>query len=87
MPLLEDCNDVEYLVDGEALVIMRSRNIQIKDDDVKQYMDNIFHTRCHLNNKVCNMIINNESCANVSSATIVKKLSLNIIKYERPYKL
>jgi hypothetical protein len=87
MPLLEDCNDVEYLVDGEALVIMRSRNIQIKDDDVKQYMDNIFHTRCHLNNKVCNMIINNKSCANVSSATIVKKLSLNIIKHERPYRL
>jgi len=66
-------------------VIMRSLNIQIKDDDVKQQMENIFHTRCYLNNKVCNMIINNESCANVSSATIVRKLSLNIIKHERPY--
>jgi hypothetical protein len=33
------------------------------------------------------MIIDNESCANVVSATLVMKLCLNIFKHEKPYRL
>jgi len=33
------------------------------------------------------MIIDNGSCANVVSATLVMKLCLNIFKHEKPYRL
>jgi hypothetical protein len=33
------------------------------------------------------MIIDNGSCVNVVSVLLVRKLNLNIIKYEIPYKL
>jgi hypothetical protein len=50
------------------LVIRRALNMQIKEDDVDQQRENIFHTRCHIQNKVCSMIIDGGSCANVASA-------------------
>jgi len=87
MSPLEDFNDVKHLVDEEALVIKRSLNIQIKKDDIEQYRENIFHTRCHINNKVCSMIINNENYVNVMSIILVKKLNMNTIKHEGPYRV
>jgi hypothetical protein len=33
------------------------------------------------------MIINNESCTNVANTTLVRKLNLNTIKHENPYRL
>jgi hypothetical protein len=53
MPPLVDCSDEEiaYPVEGEALVIGRALNMQIKEDDVDQQRENIFHTRCHIQNK------------------------------------
>jgi len=69
------------------LVIRHALNIQIKKDDVDQQQENIFHTRCHIQNKVCSMIINRGSCANVASDTLVKKLNLSYIKHSRPYRL
>jgi len=33
MPPLENCSDVEYLVDKKVLVIRKSFNVQIKKDD------------------------------------------------------
>jgi hypothetical protein len=64
MPLLMDCSDEEiaYPVEGEALVKRRALNIQIKEDDVDQQGENIVHTRCHIQNKVCSMIIDGGSC-------------------------
>jgi len=49
--------------------------------------ENIFHTRCLINDKVCSMIVDSGSCTNVASVTLVRKLGLNTIKYERPYQL
>ena len=59
MPQLEDASDaeVEYPVEGEALVTRRILSAQIKEDDDQQQRENIFHTRCHINNKVCSLII------------------------------
>ena len=52
------CDDyVEYLVEGESLVAKRALSVQVKEDDTEQQRENIFHTRCHINNKVCSMII------------------------------
>ncbi|KAL6350802.1 hypothetical protein AAG906_031388 [Vitis piasezkii] len=55
MPSLEDaCNDnVEYLVEGESLVAMRALSAKVKKEDMERQKNNIFHTRCHVNNKVC----------------------------------
>uniref|UniRef100_A0A2N9FB20 CCHC-type domain-containing protein n=1 Tax=Fagus sylvatica TaxID=28930 RepID=A0A2N9FB20_FAGSY len=54
MPMLEDTcdDDVEYPVEGESLVARRALSAQVKEDDMEQQRENIFHTRCHINNKV-----------------------------------
>jgi len=54
-------------------------------DDTQR--ENIFHTRCHINNKLCFMIIDGGSCANVESARVVEKLGLPTIYDTKPYKL
>ncbi|XP_052193846.1 uncharacterized protein LOC127802180 [Diospyros lotus] len=89
MPSLEDASDdgVEYAVEGEALVVRRALNSQVKEDDMEQQRENIFHTRCLIHNKVCNLIIDGGSCTNVASTTLVEKLNLSIIKHSRSYKL
>ena len=89
MPPLVDCSDEEiaYPIEGEVVVIRRALNMQIKEEDVDQQRENIFHTRCHIQNKVCSMIIDGGSCANDASDTFVKKLNLSCIKHHRPYKL
>ncbi|XP_059446591.1 uncharacterized protein LOC132178154, partial [Corylus avellana] len=89
MPSLEDAfdDDVEYPVEGESLVARRALSAQVKEDDMKQQRENIFHTRCHINNKVCSMIIDGGSCTNVASTTLVEKLNLPTLKHSRSYKL
>jgi hypothetical protein len=54
MPELVDTSDddeVVYPVTGESLVARRALNTHIKVDDAEQQRENIFHTRCHVNNK------------------------------------
>jgi hypothetical protein len=89
MPILEDVcdDDVEYPVEGESLVARRALSTQVKEDDMEQQRENIFHTRCHINNKVCSMIIDGGSCTNVASTILVEKLSLPTLKHPKPYKL
>jgi hypothetical protein len=87
MPPFEDASDLEYAVGDKVLVIRRSFSVQTKEDDVEQQRENIFHSRCLINNKVCSMIIDSGSCTNVTSVTFVKKLGLNTVKHEKPYQL
>jgi hypothetical protein len=89
MPMLEDTcdDDVEYPVEGESLVTRRALSAQVKEDDMEQQRENIFHTRCHINNKVCSMIIDGGSCTNVASTTLVEKLNFPTLKHPMPYKL
>ena len=82
-----DDDGVEYPVEGESLVARRALNAQMKVDDMEQQRENIFHTRCYVNNKVCSMIIDGGSCTNVASTTLVEKLNLPMLKHPRPYKL
>ena len=86
MPSLEDADDVEYAVQGELMVARRALSVQAKEDDEMQ-RDNIFHTRCHVQNKVCSVIIDGGSCTNVASTTMVEKLGMPTCKHPRPYKL
>ena len=77
MPPLEDASDLEYVVGDKVLIVKRSLSIQTKEEDVEQQRENIFHTRCLINDKVCSMIIDSGSCTNVASVTLVRKLGLN----------
>uniref|UniRef100_A0A2N9HYV7 Reverse transcriptase domain-containing protein n=1 Tax=Fagus sylvatica TaxID=28930 RepID=A0A2N9HYV7_FAGSY len=57
MPELVDASDddgVVYPMTGESLVARRALNTHIKVDDAEQQRENIFHTRCHVNNKWLN---------------------------------
>jgi len=45
-------------------------------------MENLFHTRCFVNNKDCSVIIDGGSCTNVAS-----KLALTTLKNPHPYRL
>ena len=79
VPKLADANDddgVVYPVTSESLVTRRALNTHIKVNDAEQQRENIFHTRCHVNNKVCSMIIDGGSCINVANTTLVEKLNL-----------
>ncbi|RDY12027.1 hypothetical protein CR513_03225, partial [Mucuna pruriens] len=85
MPPLEDCSDVEVveLVNGDILVLRLCAKSM--PSDMWQCEHN-FHTRCHINYKVCSMIIDRGSCTNVATI-IVEKINLQIAKHTRPYKL
>ena len=90
IPQLEDCSDdcIEGHMGGELLVTRRTLSVQMKEEDtLEQQRDNIFHTRCHVQGKTCNVVIDSGSCTNVASALMVKKLGLNLIPDSRPYKL
>ena len=60
--------------------------MQVKEDEVAQ-QENIFHTRCYVQDKVCSMIIDGGSCTNGASTIMVEKLGLPKLKHPRLYKL
>ena len=69
-----------------VLVSRRAMNAQVvRDDDAQR--ENIFHTRCHVGERMCSVIIDGGSCTNVASAAVVKKLGLPTTNHPRPYKL
>lgn len=49
--------------------------------------NNLFHSKCPINGKVCNFIIDSGSSENVISSEAVKKLSLTDEPHPSPYKL
>ena len=90
MPPLEDVSGDDgkaYDEEGELLVSKHALNTQIKVDETNHQRENIFHTRCSVNKKVCSMIIDGGSCTNFSSNALVEKLGLPLLKHPRPYKL
>ncbi|KAL4324628.1 hypothetical protein GQ457_11G026150 [Hibiscus cannabinus] len=82
----EEVNEnVDFPADGEVLVVKKSLNTQVVQSD--QQRENIFHTRCHINGKVCFVIIDGGNCTNVASTLMVQKLGLETTKHPHPYKL
>ncbi|XP_024009236.1 uncharacterized protein LOC112084348 [Eutrema salsugineum] len=79
--------DVEYPDTGEYLLVTRRvLSVQVQPEERIQ-RENLFHTRCTINNKVCNLVIDGGSCTNVASKFMVDRLGLVKIKHPRPYKL
>jgi hypothetical protein len=56
MPSLEDADNEQNTVVGDLLVARRVLNVQVKEEESNQ-RENLFHTRCFVNNKVCSVII------------------------------
>uniref|UniRef100_A0A2N9FQW0 RNA-directed DNA polymerase n=1 Tax=Fagus sylvatica TaxID=28930 RepID=A0A2N9FQW0_FAGSY len=86
MPPLEDADDEQSAVVGDLLVARRVLNVQVKEEESHQ-RENLFHTRCFVNNKVCSVIIDGGSCTNVASTYLVEKLALTTLKHPHPYRL
>ncbi|XP_060213640.1 uncharacterized protein LOC132640843, partial [Lycium barbarum] len=55
-------------------------------DDPSQ-RENLFHSKCIINQNTSIMIIDSGSCANVASTTLVDFLKLPTTRHENPYKL
>jgi len=65
----------------------RALNIHVNVDNWKSQREKIFHTTCHVYNKVCILIIDDDSCTNIANIELVKKLNLHTTKHRIPYKL
>ena len=79
-------NECEIPCEGDLLVIRRMLGTIPKPLNDTQ-RENVFHTRCIITNKLCSMIIDGGSCANVASTKVVEKLGLPTISHIKPYKL
>jgi hypothetical protein len=88
MPLFKDSDGDELVLPvDESLVIRRTLQVQVKEDETNQHMENIFHTHCCVQRNICSLIIDSESCVNVCSTTLFSKLNLCIVNHAKPYRL
>jgi len=72
--------------EGEMLIIRRVLHATEAPPKANQG-EQIFHSRCKVANKTCNLIIYGGSCTNIASAEMVSKLNLATISHPRPYTL
>ncbi|XP_074315595.1 uncharacterized protein LOC141651798 [Silene latifolia] len=71
---------------GHSLVlwrVMHSQQAPLEEDQRSL----IFRSRCTIQGRVCNLIIDGGSCTNVASVTMVNKLNLSTQEHPNPYKL
>lgn len=47
----------------------------------------IFKTKCTINDKVCEVLIDSNSAKNVITRKVVKALNLPMVKHSKPYKI
>jgi len=84
--LKENLEEVEEEAnEGEILVLRRVLNGQKGAKDEQR--ENIFHKRCTVQDKVCSLIIDGKSCANVVSLSMIEKLGLQAIGHPHPYNI
>jgi hypothetical protein len=83
----EPVYDEELVVadQGESLIIRRSLHASTKE--AHWLRNNIFHTRCTVAGKVCDVIIDSGSCENVVSNYMVDKLKLPTESHPHSYNL
>jgi len=71
----------------EDLLVVRRMLGQVQKPFDESQRENIFHTKCLINDKLCYLIIDGGSCTNVASTRVVEKLMLPTISHAKPYKL
>jgi hypothetical protein len=58
-----------------------------KAEDENDQRHNLFHSRCTIRGKVCQLVIDSGSCENVVAEEVVNKLALETEKHHNPYRL
>ncbi|GAB2282773.1 hypothetical protein Dimus_039560 [Dionaea muscipula] len=89
MPPLEDRSDFGDFMDDDVLPLLLSKralSVQAREDDVEQ-RENIFYVRCYIQGRVCSLIVDEGSCTNVASTTMVSRLGLATTAHPTPYRL
>jgi len=66
-------------------MVRRLLGSQMQPQDDTQ-RENIIHTRCTINGKLCSLIVDGGSCTNVASSRLVSKLNLDTKPHPRPYR-
>ena len=59
-----------------TLITRRLVKTQVTDNDVDDQRDNLFHTRCLVKGTACSLVIDSESCTNVVSTMLIKRLQI-----------
>ena len=68
-----------------TLVTRRFLSAQVKEKDIEDQRDNIFHSRCLVNGIPCSLVIG--SCTNVVSTFLIKKMQIPTQHHPKPYML
>jgi len=76
---------VEEADEGEILVLTGVLRNQKGAKDKQR--ENIFHSRCTIQGKVCSVIIDGGSYANVVSLIMIGKLGLQTMTHPHPYNI
>lgn len=81
--------DVAYIEpdDGEQLSCIVQRVLLNPKLDTHPQKHCLFRTRCTINGKVCNVIIDNGSSENIVSQKLVNALNLKVDPHPNPYKV
>ena len=70
----------EFIAGDDGLLFMMRRVCYTprKAEDGDKEHHNLFHTRCTIKGKICQLVINSGSCENVMAEEVVKKLALEM---------
>ncbi|XP_057479195.1 uncharacterized protein LOC130766548 [Actinidia eriantha] len=74
-----------YGDEGQSLVVRHLLYSPRREVDAQRH--NIFKTRCTVNGRVCDVIIDGGSSENIVSRTMVEKLGLSTKKHKHPYSI
>ena len=82
---LEETQEELIVKADEGDILLLTRNLSnLKDVENKQ-RENIFHSRYTIQEKLCSLLIDEESCANIVSLGMVEKLNLHATAHPHPY--
>ncbi|XP_021759482.1 uncharacterized protein LOC110724372 [Chenopodium quinoa] len=87
-----DSNVEEEQVDDcfpekNSLLMRRALQMHVEVEKTPIQRENVFLTKCKVNEDVCDLIVDSGSEANVVSSDFVKKLDLKTTRHPTPYKL
>ena len=82
---LDTEGETSYLPSEEGAMLMIKKVLHaIEVPPEANQMEQIFHSRCKVAHKTCNLIINGGSCTNVAFTETISKLNLATIAHPRP---
>lgn len=87
--VVKETEEIVYAGDGEALITQHVLNVDVVQtiNNSLWLQNNIFHIKCTIKCKICIVIINGGSCANMVATSMVEKLGLDVDDHPEPYQL